>query len=283
MVLAVRLVRRIARRATQIAACVALLCASAHVSTAQDVQTARHDLAQADDFRLRVQAALFLGKSKSSNARDALERGLGDPHPAVRTAAAAALRTLGDPAAIPALQRHLASEGSGAVKSQIQTTIATLQGGGSGSSNAGATRYAVQLGAMRNLTNVRGEQLSQVMRSAAQRQAAAIPGAVLSPTGSAAAPGVPTLVLDGSIVRLSQRAEGNGQVAFSAQVEFSVRKVPEHTLRAALSGAATSIGTARSLNTPARVSELQDQAVSGAVESAMQHADTGFVAVLKNQ
>ncbi|MDB4992601.1 MAG: hypothetical protein JWM74_33 [Myxococcaceae bacterium] len=276
--------KKVTRRGIEVVACIALICATASISPAQDANTAKRDLSSADDFRVRVEAALVLGKSRGPEARGALEKALSDPHPAVRAASAAALRAQGDVAAIPALERHFASEGSGAVKSQIRTSIDSLRGGGGGNGsntgNAAGPKYVVQLGAMKNLTNVRGDQLSQVMRSAARQRAASIPGAVLNEGGEMPAGHVPVVVLDGSLLRMSQQSQSNGNVAFSAQVEFSLRKVPEHTLKASLTGAATSIGTATSLTTASRVNALQDQAVNGAVESAMRNADMGLSAAV---
>ncbi len=274
--------KKVTRRGIEVVASIALICATASISPAQDASTAKRDLSSADDFRVRVEAALILGKAKGPDARGALEKALSDPHPAVRAASAAALRSQGDVAAIPALERHLSSEGSGAVKSQIRTSIDSLRsGGGSGNSaTVAAPKYVVQLGAMKNLTNVRGDQLSQVMRSAARQRAASIPGAVLNEGGQMPAGHVPVVVLDGSLLRMSQQSQSNGNVTFSAQVEFSVRKVPEQTLKASLTGAATSIGTATSLTTASRVNALQDQAVNGAVESAMRNADMGLSAAV---
>jgi HEAT repeats len=280
--------KRITRRAIEFVACIALICANAGVSPAQDENAAKRDLASADDFRVRVEAALILGKSKAGDARSALEKALSDPHPAVRTAGAAALRTQGDVAAIPALERHFETEGSGAVKSQLRASIDSLRGGGGGgggggsggNTNAAGAKYVVQLGAMKNLTSVRGDQLSQVMRTAARARAASIPGAVLNEGGQLPAGHMPVVVLDGSLLRMSQQAQANGRVGFSAQVEFALRKVPEHTLKASLTGAATSIGTATSLTNASRVSALQDQAVEGAVESAMKNADMGLSAAV---
>ena len=65
----------------------ALLLGGASSSTAQDDSGAFRDLAIGADFRLRVAAALSLGKSKSPGARTALEKALTDPNPAVRAAA----------------------------------------------------------------------------------------------------------------------------------------------------------------------------------------------------
>ena len=227
-------------------------------------------------------AALALGRAKPSDARVLLEKALSDPHPAVRTAAAASLTALHDPAAIPALERHLAGEGSASVKSQMKSSIDSLRGG-EAAAHAPTAKYLVQLGAMKNLTSVRGEQLGQVLRTAARERAASIPGALLSDDAAAAKlAGVPTLLLDGSVLQLSQ-TRANGNVTFSAQVEFSVRKVPEHTLRATLTGAATTLGTQVSLNGHQdKVSALQDQAVDGAVQSAMRGASSGLTAALSS-
>src|SRR5262249_327897 len=76
------------------------------------------DLSRASDFRLRVAAALALGKSKEPGSRQALEKALGDSNAAVRTAAAAALGALGDAAALPALKAALARETPDAAKAR---------------------------------------------------------------------------------------------------------------------------------------------------------------------
>jgi HEAT repeat protein len=83
---------------------------------AEDASSVKTDLLMSPDFRVRVGAALYLGKAKPQDARFVLERALDDAHPAVRAAAAAALAQVGDDGAVPALQRHLGSESSGAVK-----------------------------------------------------------------------------------------------------------------------------------------------------------------------
>ena len=226
-------------------------------------------------------AALALGKAKPPGARALLEKALSDAHPAVRTAAAAALAVLGDPAAISALEQHLLREGSGSVKSQMRASLDILKR--RGAIAAASTKYFVQLGAMKNLTNVRGDQLGQVLRVAVHERAAAIPGAILAEDAATIQQAVdqhtPMVLLDGSLLRLAQ-GQSNGNVTFSAQVEFSIRKVPEHTLKATLSGGATSLGTQSSLGSPARVSALQDQAVDGAVESALRGASSGLNAAI---
>lgn len=262
---------------------IALLGGSVQQKSAQGADP-REELGAASDFRVRVSAALALGRSHAPDARGHLERALSDPHPTVRTAAAAALGALGDPAAVPALQRRLSSEPSESVRSQLRNTISTLQGKDTGSQGApGATagnaktRYALQIGAMKNLSGVRGAELGNIMRASAQKRAAELPGAMLVEDASAAkSKGVPVLLLDGSLTKLAQQAHPNGAVEVTARVEFTVRKVPENTLKGALSGAATSLGSSKSLSPRASIA-LQDQAVEGAVESAMRGANDGLL------
>lgn len=255
-----------------------VLAAGPSSAPAQDVAAATHDITGADDFRLRVSAALLLGKSRPEGARPLLEQALSDTHPAVRLAAAAALAAYGDPAAIVPLQRH-ADDASASVRAQIQTSVAALRKGSQGSwQNA---RYVVQLGNMKNGAGIRGEQPSGVLRSAARAHAAALPGAVVTDGPSpellveAAHRHVPVLALDGSIQRLT-RGQKDRDLLVMAEVEFSLRRVPEQSLKGTLSGSATSIGSTSALANPAIVLQLENQAIDGAVESAMRDAAPGF-------
>ena len=118
--------RTLARVAVVIATCAAITFSNVNVSPAQDAQSAAADLAHASDFRVRVSAALLIGKTHPEGARIMLEHALDDPHAAVRTAAAAALGSLGDMTAIASLDRHARTESSGAARAQMQTSIAAL-------------------------------------------------------------------------------------------------------------------------------------------------------------
>lgn len=268
---------------------VALVVGSAGSTSAQS-HDPRQEITSAEDFRVRVGAALALGRSRSADARTYLEKGLADPHPTVRTASAAALSALRDVAAVPALERRLGSESSESVRSQLRTSIAALRAVSDGSGTTApaaapggggskAARYALQFGSMKNLSGVRGPELGNIMRVSAQRRAAELQGALLveDPSAGKGPKGVPMLVLDGSLTKLAQQSQANGGVSFTARVEFTVRKIPENTLKGALSGAATSLGTAKALTARNLVIALQDQAVEGAVESAMRGANEGLI------
>lgn len=242
-----------------------------------------------DDFRVRVSAALLLGRQKPPGARERLEKALSDPHPAVRIAAANGLSQLGDAAAGPALERAAQREQMVGVKAKMTEALAGLRqgaGGGAGAAAAPASldgkRFVLQLGAMRNNTAIKNEKLGVIMRTAAKSQASGIRGAVVADAGDAALLAkasekkLPVLLLDGQLNRLSQTKSADGTFVLSAQVEFSLRRVPEHTLRGTLSGGASTQGSAKALADEARMTELQSQVVQGAVESALKNADTGL-------
>ena len=214
-----------------------------------------------------------------------LEQALSDTNASVRTAAAAALAAYGSAAAISPLERALATESSPSARAQMKSSIEILRSGrGAHASARSRAKYVVQIGNMMNHSGVRGESLSLVLRAAAKERAIAIPGAMVVESSSAASEAasggrIPLLVLDGSVTRLSEGRSASS-VTFSAAVEFSLRRVPEQVLKGTLRGAATSIGSAESL-TAKTASLLQDQAVDGAVQSAMQNADQGLRAAAR--
>jgi hypothetical protein len=141
--------------------------------------------------------------------------------------------------------------------------------------------YVVQLGDMKNGSGVRGDQPTGVLRTAARTHAAELAGAVVADGSSpdllvqAAQRHLPVLALDGSLSRLT-RGQKDSDLLIMAQVEFSLRRVPEQALKGTLSGSATTIGSTNALSNPAVVTQLENQAIDGAVESAMRGAAPGF-------
>jgi hypothetical protein len=252
---------------------------------ASDAATAGRDLQSSDDFRLRVSAALTLGRTHAPDALELLTGALGDSHPAVRIAAAAALGALDDPAALPALRRALGSERSAGVRSQISSTIARLSAQAPPAPNPEArwqsTRYVVAIGNMHNRSQVPGTHSSDVLRTATKTHAQSIPGALVSEGDDtalfdqAAARHVPIFVLDGSLQKLNQKQKAS-ELSYNATVNYSLRKVPQHELRGMLSGSATSFGSVNALRSPGTMTQLADQAIEGAVESALRGAAQGL-------
>jgi hypothetical protein len=254
------------------------LLASGHSANAQD-----KELAESADFRVRVQAALRLGRAGAASRPD-LENGLRDAHPAVRVACAAALGNIGDPASIPPLERAMKSETYATVKTAMKDTIDKLRGSANvksaGASAAGdqptslaGARYVVQLGVMKNISGQRGDDLDGIMRQAARAKAGTIKGAVVidgndpGVVKKATEKRIPVLQVDGNLTRLTQVVGTDGATVISAKVDMSIRKLPGQTLKGTVSGNAS--GSNGSRGTEQGLVDLQNRVVGGAVESAM--------------
>jgi HEAT repeat protein len=235
----------LARRARHLAAgalvTTFVITGTARISPAMDPAAATRDLASDADFRVRMTAALYLGKARPAGAREALEHALSDSHPSVRNAAAVALGTLGDPAAIAALQKQKAREASPSVKAQMEASIESLKKAADAVAHVKLARVVVRLGSMHNNTAVRGDALGTVLAVAARTRAASVPGLMLTEDEAvmreAVSRKIPVVILDGSVTDLKEGRD-KGNVTFRAQVEFSVRR--DQALRGTLRGAATS-------------------------------------------
>lgn len=254
-------------------------------SVAQD-----RELNEATDFRVRVQAALRLGRTGGPQARADLERGLHDSHPAVRVACAVALGNIGDKASIGPLEQAMRGESYASVKSAMREAIDKLRAGGGGGGGDGAVsidkaKYVVQLGAMRNNSGTRPD-IDGVMRRAARaKAAAAIKNAVIADATDAAVmrraveKRIPVLLVDGNLTRLTSTRGRDGGMIVTARVDLSVRKVPQQTLTGTVSGNASATDDVR--NVDSRIAELQDRAVHGAVESAISSMGSEIAALAR--
>jgi hypothetical protein len=266
---------------------VALAGTTATVSRAEDPNDTMRELADASDFRVRVSAALLLGHTRPDGAREALEDALGDGHPAVRVAAARALSAVGDPAALPALQRRLSQDTNSSVTAQLRVSITQLRrAAGSDEATADArhlapgVRYVVELGSMRNhsvVSGPRGEELEQVLSDVARGRAQQMRGTTFvdgdeALRQQAAVRHVPVMTLDGNITQVAEARVGGG-TQVQVRVEFAIRR--GQTLRGTVSGAATTFG-------PGEVTEqgrrkLQEDALQAAVQSALRGAEDGLL------
>lgn len=251
----------------------ATLTVSGH-SVAQD-----RELAEAPDFRVRVQAALRLGRAGPAGRAD-LESGLRDAHPGVRVACAVALGNVGDATSVPPLERAIQRETYATVKSAMKETADKLRSAAAVKSSAPETptslvgaRYVVQLGAMRNVSGVRADDLDGIMRQAARAKAGSIKGAVVvdgsdpSVLRKASEKRIPVLQVDGSLTKLTQATGTDGATVISAKVDMLIRKLPGQTLRGTVSGNAS--GSNGTHVSDQGIVDLQNRVVGGAVESAM--------------
>jgi hypothetical protein len=266
----------------------ALASTVSSVSKAEDASATIRDLSEASDFRVRISAALVLGHTRPDGAREALEEALGDVHPAVRVAVARALGSLADPAALPALERRLANDASASVTAQLRVAIAQLRrGSGSDGETADAhrlapgVRYLVELGSMSNHSAIggeRGDALALVLGGAARARAGAMKGTAFLDGDAglrqqAAQRHVPVITLDGNVTQVTESRIGGG-TQVQVRVEFAVRR--GQTLKGTVSGAATTFGPGADLTDQGR-RRLEEDAVQGAVQSALRGAEEGLL------
>jgi hypothetical protein len=261
-----------------------VMVGSVPISTAQEDSSAFRDLATGTDFRIRVAAALALGKSRSSGARPALEKALADPHPAVRSAAAAALGSLANPAAVPALQAASARESTPAVKIEMDLNIRRLQSSAPAPVQKNA-RFLVSLGQMENRSGVAGATLMPALRTSTRSKMAQVPGVeVLAEGADAAEAGrsrnLPAFTLDGSLTQLAKR-QGSQGIGYAARVEYLIRKMPDQTLKGTMSGAAQALADAKEIRGQGELAQLQIDALSAAVDSAFKGASPALEAATR--
>jgi hypothetical protein len=258
--------------------------------SAHDVQSAMSDIEGSADFRRRGSAALVLGRQKPPGARQKLERALGDPHPMVRIAAAAGLAALGDPAAIPVLDRRAREEQMVGVKTKMQEASTQLRSQSTASAapapkHIGNAKYVLEIGTMSNNSGIVDPQYPSIMADATRKQleqkgAVVIEAQDTALKAQAKQKNIPVYRIDGQLSRLSQNQGTDGSLMIQARVEFSVLKVPQQTLQGTLSGAAATQSSASALSNANSMQMLRQQVIGGAVESAMQNADRRLLSTI---
>ena len=228
-------------------------------------------LSTSDTFRVRAQAAISLGRTEANGeVVEALVSALEDAHPAVRTAAAASLERLADPAALPAL-RAARSDRDASARRAIRSAERTLERLADRQprttepepTQSADARYYVGIG-------LPGTQQPTIDRSALQRaqaflrtQVASIEGVRVAPEGENNRAAERVLregrltgyFVDSSIVRIEESGEGTRAV-----VSVIVGTYPGRDMRAILQGAATVPGA------------TGESAVRAAIEGALRGA-----------
>ncbi|HEY3236527.1 MAG TPA: HEAT repeat domain-containing protein, partial [Polyangiaceae bacterium] len=180
------------------------------------------ELRGAPDFRVRVQAALQLGKLKSDGARTALEAALNDKEESVRAAAAGGLKKIGDKRSLAALQRHREDE-SEAVQRQVADALKSL---GGAAKSAKKPKLLVQLGDMQNTTAVKSEKALQALRETSRQKLDELPEVGVVDTAPKSSEGkLPVVLMTGRIERLKMSRDGS-DVIYSARVEYILYRMP---------------------------------------------------------
>lgn len=233
------------------------------------------------DFRMRVQAALILGKTGDARALKALAQRLKDESVAVRAAAAAALGTLGDPAALPALRRAQ-DDSNSAVERRIAATIDVLE-----------QRLRDQITQRRNAKVLvkfdrfdSRDESAEAVGAAAQASREALSKfpliALLNPTEDPQVASKrhdrPVIMMRASVRNLSATQEGS-EMVISADVEFLVERFPGRAIMGRLSGNAS---VKSSVDSSRERVKLQEEAVGAAVSSALSQSSQALLAAAGN-
>lgn len=146
-----------------------LLAASAAAAQASDIDRLIYNLASSEDFRVRTQAALALGASKSQRALAPLCSALADTNTTVRAASAAALGRLAMKGGQDCLERRLASESSDVVKATIQKALEAIKNGGAGGAEplfVSDTRFYIAIGKTTDKTGRGTAEVDGIVRAA---------------------------------------------------------------------------------------------------------------------
>jgi hypothetical protein len=161
-----------------------LLWTSSAAAQASDVDRLIYNLANSDDFRVRTQAALALGASKSERATPPLCAALGDSNTTVRAASAAALGRLAGGGARDCLERRLNVESSDVVKATIQKALDAIKTGGAGGAEpafASDTKFYVAIGKTTDKTGRGTAQVDNIVRSAMTSKVGQTEGLLAAP------------------------------------------------------------------------------------------------------
>ena len=161
------------------------LIAPAVYATSSNVAKLAHNLQSGDDFRVRTQAALALGGSKSADAVDPLCDALDDGNGSVRAAAAAALGRLhlgGE----QCLTRRQKAEKDASVKSAIKKAIDALRTEPEPEFTS-QTRFYVSVGKSTDSTGRGGDEVHNLVRKAMREAAEASSDVLMAPSSESLA------------------------------------------------------------------------------------------------
>jgi HEAT repeat protein len=231
------------------------------------------------DFRLRVSAALQLGKSLTGEAEAPLEAALDDVNASVRAAAAAALKNLGDQSALSALKEHR-SDKSEAVRGQVALALKSLE---EERTTGPKPRLLVKMGIMKNGSGVKSTKIESELLDSSRRKLSALPGVrVLAADGSGSGKpsNVPTVMVTGNIQELKVSREGRSLV-YSASVEYVLHTMPEQAIAAKVSGRASATASEHEAEDAGALAELRRSVLEAAIASALRRAPPALLAAAR--
>lgn len=228
------------------------------VARADQSKVLEQMLKEGANFRVRVRAAMALGRLRKARYAAALERALWDRHPAVRQAAAVSIRRLGTARSLPALRiaardtaKSVAREATAAIKAIERKHRSGSRGPAmaaartSKKSKWGRPRFAVVVGDMRNASGFQGADLAthlgKVLAAGLRENSSIVVIDPYSGTGSIAAARrqrLPVFRMDANLVSV-RRSKLHGEISVRCEVSLLLLDEEQRTIRSMLKGAAT--------------------------------------------
>jgi hypothetical protein len=185
-------------------------------------------LLEDQNYKVRVQAALVLGRLGDTGAVPSLVKALGDPNKTVRAIAAQALGQLGDQGAGDPLRQLLQRETDTFVRTQTEKALAALAGGG-----AKRAKIYLNFGPFTGGVKSAGPEAARLIHDALARELGKLQVVTLTlPTADQknfGRTGMLGFYIDGNITRLDD-SPGAGGSETSCDVKVMVARWPTRSI-----------------------------------------------------
>ena len=193
-------------------------------------------LLEDSNYKVRVQAAIVLGKLGDVSAVDSLIKALDDPNKTVRGIAAQALGQIGDAAAADPLRALLQRDVDPFVKGQAEKALAMLQSSGGSTAMAGGSskkaKIYLNFGPFAASKNVSPDAV-KIVRDVLQRELGKLQVVTtnISPADQKnfAKSGLLGFFIDGNVIRLDDTVSGGGSET-SCDVKVLVARWPSKSI-----------------------------------------------------
>jgi hypothetical protein len=210
----------------------ASLLATARPATAAGARVDEVCRTLTDDasYKVRVQAALVLGKLADPAAVPCLSRALGDANKTVRAIAAQALGQIGSTAALDPLRALAKRDTDSFVRAQTEKALALIgaAGGGGAGARKGAKMY-LNFGPFTGGTKSAAADSVKIVRDTLQSELGKLPTVTLT-AAAAGGPAPPmAFLIDGNVTRLDDATAG-AATEVSCGVKVMVARWPSKSI-----------------------------------------------------
>jgi hypothetical protein len=218
---------------------VALLLFAAASASADRIDDLTRALMQDPSYKVRVQAALVLGKLNDRRAVPALMQALHDENETVRGVAATSLGRIADKSSANALQVAATNDASEFVRAQARKALEVVAGGGGTTMAAAPPKAGARFYVAIDFSNSGkgGAEYGKLVRDALAKELQKLPTVTLSVSGSGkpsrdilASKHLQGFVVDGTIQRLSATPAG-GQQNIDCDLKAFVATFPDRSIK----------------------------------------------------